>query len=344
MGFTTFLFITSVFGSALGFLSMKATGWPRYYARMTIYIVNMAIASSVGIVVAVPMTLAGRRYDVQWVVARTFGHLSRWFLGIDFVVEGAEHLSSSSAVYLGNHQSMLDLMYLGSIYPQRCSVMAKKSLKYTPLLGQFMVLAGAVFIDRGNSKEAMKSLANAGNEMKRRNASVWVFPEGTRTLFPTSDLLAFKKGAFHLAVQSGVPIVPVVCENYWRIYHSGVFESGTLRIRVLPPIATVGLTSDDVSGLAQRTRDAMLQALREISVPASDLPLSEKEKALDIPSLPQRESQDSLDVDARVKPSNLKPNPSVSESKPRRRDPSTGGWTSTSEDDDGMVIVDRPTM
>lgn len=62
-------------------------------------------------------------------------------------------------------------------------------------------------------------------------SSLWIFPEGTRTLRPEIDLLPFKKGAFHLAVQSGVPIVPVVCENYWRLYHKGVLDSGKLTIR-----------------------------------------------------------------------------------------------------------------
>ena len=61
--------------------------------------------------------------------------------------------------------------------------------------------------------------------------SLWVFPEGTRHLSKESDLLPFKKGGFHLAIQAGVPIVPVVCENYWSIYHKGVLTDGNLRIK-----------------------------------------------------------------------------------------------------------------
>lgn len=109
--------------------------------------------------------------------------------------------------------------------------MAKKELQWMPLLGQFMTLSGTVFIDRKNNTRAFDSLAAAGETIKSRKTSLWVFPEGTRTNKPESDLKQFKKGAFHLAVQGGVPIVPVVCQNYWHLYHSGIFESGTLKIK-----------------------------------------------------------------------------------------------------------------
>lgn len=67
--------------------------------------------------------------------------------------------------------------------------------------------------------------------MKARRTSIFIFAEGTRHSEETPDLLPFKKGAFHLAQKAGVPIVPVVCENYWRLYHKGVFESGKLKVR-----------------------------------------------------------------------------------------------------------------
>jgi lysophosphatidate acyltransferase len=67
--------------------------------------------------------------------------------------------------------------------------------------------------------------------MKSRSTSIWMFPEGTRSMREAHDMLPFKKGAFHLAVQSQLPIVPVVCENYWRLYRHGVFEPGVLKIK-----------------------------------------------------------------------------------------------------------------
>lgn len=82
---------------------------------------------------------------------------------------------------------------------------------------------------------------------------------------PVPDLLPFKKGAFHLAVQAQVPIVPVVCENYNRLFDGkSRFEGGTIRIKVLEPIPTTGLTKDDVNALTERVRDVMLKTLKEL--------------------------------------------------------------------------------
>jgi len=166
--------------------------------------------------------------------------------------------------------------------------MAKKSLKWNPALGPFMNLSGTVFVDRGNSIKAHRSLEEAGEGMKARRTSIFIFVEGTRHSEEVPDLLPFKKGAFHLAVQGGIPIIPVVCENYWRLYHKGVFATGTIKLKgaqmferctsqvvrvltyyvftVLPPVPTVGVTVDEVSALAARVRDQMLSTLREISV------------------------------------------------------------------------------
>jgi lysophosphatidate acyltransferase len=147
--------------------------------------------------------------------------------------------------------------------------MAKKELQWAPLLGQYMSLSGAVFVDRSNNKDALKALAAAGDDMKSKGVSkifpdrsqtiyqthftqvsLWVFPEGTRSSSESPNLLPFKKGAFHLAVQAGVPIVPVVCENYWRLYRKGTLEEGALRIKgssslpsISPPLATIDTMS-----------------------------------------------------------------------------------------------------
>jgi lysophosphatidate acyltransferase len=301
----------------------------RYYWRLSIYLSAMSACSLLGIVVALPLTLVGRRFDINYVVARSFQKLSSKLLGFEWEVEGEENLLKQSAVYLATHQSMLDLMFLGRVFPTRCSIMAKKELRWAPLLGQFMWLGGAVFVDRGNrnNKDAIKSLAAAGNIMKKRDASLWIFPEGTRTLRPENDLLPFKKGAFHLAVQSGVPIVPIVCENYWRYYHKGVLEAGKLKIRVLKPIPTDTLTTADVAELAIRTREAMVTALREISVP---YPPKEK----DAPTA----SSSPIDI-IESRPAGQK-NISL-EKLQQQQTPSSASPTETDEDE-GLVLVGRP--
>lgn len=108
-----------------------------------------------------------------------------------------------------------------------------------------------------------------------RQLSLWIFPEGTRSNLPVPDMLPFKKGAFHLAVQSQIPIVPVVVENYHRLFDGKTrFEGGTIRIKVLPPVSTEGLGKDDVSALSDRVRAQMLETLKEFDRQREDFDVS----------------------------------------------------------------------
>lgn len=94
------------------------------------------------------------------------------------------------------------------------------------------MLSGSVFINRRNNKSAITMMQQAGDEMKRKKLSLFIFPEGTRHLSDEPELLPFKKGAFHLAVQSGCPIIPVVCENYSKLVKKNKFwRRGTLQMR-----------------------------------------------------------------------------------------------------------------
>ncbi|KAL6309766.1 hypothetical protein BKA93DRAFT_814664 [Sparassis latifolia] len=270
----------------------KSSAIARYYVRIALFLSTLSVCSVWGILAALGLSVVGRRLDTSWVVARSFYYLCNRAVGIRFIVEGGEHLETRPAVLVGNHQSMLDILYIGRIFPRRASIMAKKSLQWVPLLGQFMTLSGAVFIDRGNNAKAVRSLTAAGEIIHARHSSLWVFPEGTRSMREYHDMLPLKKGAFHTAVQAGVPIIPVVCENYWRLYHKGVFESGTLKVRVLPPISTEGLTAADVSALAVHVRELMIVALREISVPAASDKKAEPSSASE-PSLATAPSEES---------------------------------------------------
>jgi len=224
-----------------------------------------------------------------------------------------------------------------------------------------MTLGGAVFIDRGNNAKAVRSLIAAGEVMRARHSSLWVFPEGTRSMREHHDMLPLKKGAFHTAVQAGVPIVPVICENYYRLYRKGVFESGTLKVRVLPPVSTEGLTDADVNDLAVRVREMMVQALREISIPVPSAEGGDF-KTVSRPSLAETPSQ-GVDPTSASVTSALPVDPAPrSEPQPEPRSESraeshASGETSPSlsasryegsengtetEEDDGMVLVGHP--
>jgi lysophosphatidate acyltransferase len=151
---------------------------------------------------------------------------------VTFVIEDPNNYLNGTrpAVIIGNHQTELDVLMLGCVFPKWCSVTAKKSLKNWPFLGWFMSLSGTVFIDRANSSSARNAMSSAANEIKNAKQSVYMFPEGTRSYSKEPMLLPFKKGAFHLALQAGVPIVPVVVANYSDVlFVQGYkFRSGTI--------------------------------------------------------------------------------------------------------------------
>ncbi|KAI9815474.1 MAG: 1-acylglycerol-3-phosphate O-acyltransferase [Pycnora praestabilis] len=129
----------------------------------------------------------------------------------------------------------------------------------------------------------MAAFDGAAAEMQRNKQSVFIFPEGTRSYYSQPDLLPFKKGAFHLAVQAKVPIVPIVVANYSNVLHvpSRSFQAGDIPVKVLPPIPTAHLTSADVEDLTRDTRELMLEELAK---------LTEKARARGI-SMSQRQTE-----------------------------------------------------
>ncbi|EJT48875.1 transferase [Trichosporon asahii var. asahii CBS 2479] len=246
-----------------------------YYLRSIQYYTLLLSVGFLATFIALVATACGRRFDTDYYVARTFYYIAGPLMGWSFDVEGEEHLThlekeGKSAVLLGNHQNVVDILYLGRIFPKHAAIMAKKELKWVPGLGWFMSLSGSVFIDRGNNKSAIQSMKLAGDEMKRK-----------------------KKGAFYLAIQSGTPIVPVVCENYSRLLKKGsYFKTGTLKIKVLPPIETKGLkVPDDVPALIEKVRGQMSATLKEISQPAPKTSKKETPKRSSSPTPLLKESK-----------------------------------------------------
>lgn len=249
----------------------------RYYLRMISFIFGLLVGSLTGVLsgIAVSVVKPGWRKNVQWLVARTFYYLVSPLIGWEFVVEGEEYLAGcykgESNVLVGNHQSMIDIFYLGRIFPKTCVVMSKKEIKYVPLLGQFMSLSKAVFVDRHNRSTAMETFKQVGIDMKQDGLNLFIFPEGTRSNAQSPTLLPFKKGAFHLALQSGLPIIPIICETYSPIYASKShrFEPGKLVLKVLAPIKTAGVEEfkgkEGVDRLCELVRNRMLEGLVELS-------------------------------------------------------------------------------
>ncbi|KAH0528602.1 hypothetical protein TsFJ059_003442 [Trichoderma semiorbis] len=258
----------------LSFVVPKAA----FVARVLAAYMTLIACALYGVIASIVLTILGKQQIAQWTVARAFHYSMQLTTGVEFVIDDPDNVLNTTrpAVFIGNHQTELDVLMLGAIFPKYCSVTAKAQLKKVPFLGWFMSLSGTIFIDRKNSKDARSAMDGAASEIKTKRQSVYMFPEGTRSYTKEPALLPYKKGAFHLAVQSGVPIVPVVVANYSHIlYIKGlVFNSGKIPIKVLRPIPTTNLTSADVDELTQSTRELMLKELISLTEKARGRPIA----------------------------------------------------------------------
>ncbi|KAK7740523.1 1-acylglycerol-3-phosphate O-acyltransferase [Cytospora paraplurivora] len=258
---TTFFYALSPMSSKAGFV-----------ARCLAAYISLVVAALYGAFASIVLSVVGNRGIAQWTAGRSFKYLMAATTGVTFEVIDPNHILEKvrPGVFIGNHQTELDVLMLGCMFPKYCSVTAKSSLKKTPFLGWFMTLSGSVFIDRKNTKDARHAMQGAADQMKDLKQSVYMFPEGTRSYAKEPMLLPFKKGAFHLAVQAQVPIVPVVVANYSHVLYPKdlVFNSGKIPCKVLEPIPTTGLTTADVDALCNRTRELMLKEIINLTYEA----------------------------------------------------------------------------
>jgi 1-acyl-sn-glycerol-3-phosphate acyltransferase len=174
--------------------------------------------------------------------------------GAKVKVIGAENLKEGqSYVFVSNHRSYLDTAALFRYAGKRIGLVAKKELLKVPVLGQGMSFVNIIAIDRSNPERSLASMEKA-REVVRAGYSFGVFVEGTRAM--PGELLPFKKGAFHLALQTGVPVIPVAIKNTdWMMgKRTGLAYAGEIEMHLLPPIETRGR---DVMELLRETREAV---------------------------------------------------------------------------------------
>ncbi|MCG6920600.1 MAG: 1-acyl-sn-glycerol-3-phosphate acyltransferase [Acidobacteria bacterium] len=168
-------------------------------------------------------------------------------------VDGLDHLPAGPAVYAANHGSALDIPIVFGHLPVDFRIIHKRSLRLLPILGQAMWAAGHIAIDRSHPFRARRSLATAAERI-RNGMSVVVFPEGTRS--PDTTVRRFKRGSFGLALDAGVPVVPVSIVGVKAIVPRGLLslEPGTVDVRVHPPVPVEGRGPEEAEALAAEVR------------------------------------------------------------------------------------------
>ena len=194
-----------------------------------------------------------------------FSDAAAALIGLELDVKGRENLwKTRPAMFMFNHQSKADVVILTSLLRRDIASIGKKEIKKLPVIGKVLEMAGVVMIDRNDPAGAIEAIKPLVTAMRENGKSVVMSPEGTRT--PTRKLAPFKKGGFHIAMQAGVPIVPIVIHNANDIAPKGdfVFRRGTVHVEVLPPVDTGDWTAANMDQQVAQIRALFLGALDQV--------------------------------------------------------------------------------
>ena len=208
-----------------------------------------------------PWTLLTGKIDAMYWTALWVARVGVRMAGVRWKLIGLEQLPmTSNYIFMSNHVSNIDPPLLIPLLPRRVTVMVKKELFKLPILGRAMRMADFVPIDRSNRDAAIGSVREAAT-IVRKGLDLVVFPEGTRS--PDGRLLPFKKGSFYLAMDTGVPIVPVTILGTEELLPKGsvLARPGKVSIVFHSPIDPKGFTDRDE--LVEAVRASVASALPE---------------------------------------------------------------------------------
>lgn len=189
--------------------------------------------------------------------ARNWARDVLWAAGVKVRLEGVENLlTDEPQIVVANHQSWFDVFALAAHLPVRYRFVAKKELDM-PIFGKAWKTCGHVSVDRGNREVAIEAMNQAWREIHEEKLTMVLFPEGTRS--PDGKLKKFKKGAFVLAVQGQVPLVPVAVVGSRDLMPKGSFriKKGDITLRIGKPIPTEGSTLRDRNKLLEASWNAI---------------------------------------------------------------------------------------
>jgi 1-acyl-sn-glycerol-3-phosphate acyltransferase len=222
-----------------------------------IYLYTMVMAT-----ISLTVSFWDRDGSKQHWCASTWCKLIANTVGARVHLHGAENLPppGTPVVYMANHQSYMDIPALFGYLPVQFRIIAKESLFRVPFMGWHLSRAGNIPINRTNRREAMRSIKEAVRRIQE-GTSVVVFPEGTRN--PDGVLQELKAGSFKLAVQAGVPIVPVTIVGTCKVLRkdSLVFHPGRVDVFVGEPVETASVPADRLDDLIARVRAAIAEPL-----------------------------------------------------------------------------------
>lgn len=232
---------------------------------------------SLSVLVAPFLPFRARYRFVNQTWCRCAVWLSKVVLGIGYAVEGLENIPEQPCVILAKHQSTWETFFLSALFEPLSQVL-KRELLYLPFFGWAMAMLKPIAIDRSNPKAALKQLAKQGHDRLGQGAWVLIFPEGTR--IPNGQIGKFSRGGAALAVNAGLPVLPVA-------HNAGAFwpklgwrkTPGTIQVVIGPPMHAEGSGPRAIAELNERAFAWVVQTQRAIGALAEDALPSESSEA-----------------------------------------------------------------
>ena len=229
-------------------------------AMISLYVIP---ATAVLCIIAIIVSFFSREGNPVHLIARIWAKSILFVSGIKVDVKGLASIDPfKSYIYMANHQSNFDIPVLLGCLPIQFRWLAKAELFKIPMFGRAMSGAGYVKIDRSNQKAAIKSIDEIAAKMKN-GISVMLFPEGTRS--QDGNVNPFKKGGFVMAVDTGVPIVPVIIRGTRSIMTKGSWRINRARVTLFieKPIDTSGFTRDTKVDLLKKVRSVICEVFEK---------------------------------------------------------------------------------
>lgn len=227
--------------------------------RALVLLLYYSITAIFVALIGFPWTFLSGKVDFLYRFATRVAFLGVRLIGIKVEVEGLDRFDHDrSYIYMCNHVSAIDPPIVIPLIPRRTSVLVKKQLFRIPLLGQAMRMGSLVPVDRADRDSAIASVRRAA-EVLRSGVNMMVYPEGTRSR--DGKVLPFKKGPFYLAMESGVPVLPMTIRGGHELMPKGSLKirKGTATVVFHPPISPADCR--DREDLMAKVRDAIASAL-----------------------------------------------------------------------------------
>lgn len=232
------------------------------------YIFVLAWSSMIYVVTFIALPLCYPFDKKRFVVHKLSKWLTDSFFGFGLVmkrkVEGIENLDPKGTyVMVLNHNSMVDILSIYNL-PLVFKWVSKREVYRIPIVGRLLLAHGDIVINRASTKEAMQLVHTRGKQWLAKGASVAIFPEGTRS--KDGEIHNFKAGAFILAKDAEVPILPIVLDGTDRVVRKGFFMnwSNRITIKILPPVSKQEVVERPIKEVMAEVHDNMVNALAEI--------------------------------------------------------------------------------